>query len=113
MNQQAELIQKESKLVELKEWYTKILEYDEKDDYYFNHKKTFLGTLGYDKREDNAILTTRQYVGIIRLPGLKNLLKISPKTALNYMQLLSYAQTVKCNDRKPFFYYDVHQTVDV
>ena len=97
-------LEKES--VDLCEWETVILEYDKEDDSYLNGEFGGKKTVAYQRQDRNAIVDTKQFVGIVRLPGTGRILKVSPKTASKYMDLLCYARTVKCNDDKPFFYYD-------
>ncbi|MGE0793484.1 MAG: McrC family protein [Candidatus Woesearchaeota archaeon] len=103
--------------LEIQEWSKTHLNYFEEDEkYFFNEDKPFFNTLNYEKISHEALIGSNQFVGILKLPGNKDtptILKIEPKTASKYMDLLRFAQKIKCNDDKSFFYYDINERVDV
>ena len=107
------LLLEKQDLKKLREWDKVVIKHDDLDSLYLNQKDFFRGTLSYEKVGENSLINSKQFVGIIKLPGSNNILSISPKTASKYMDLFRFAQEVKCNDNKKFFYYDFNQKVDV
>lgn len=97
-------------IIELTEWKEEVLVYYWKDYDYLNRE--FKDTLTYREMGKNSLVKTKQFVGIIRLPGSKKILKIHPKTISRYMELLRYAQSIKCNDSKRFFHFDLKERVE-
>lgn len=94
--------------IELAEWKETFL--DEEDYDYLN--RSFKGTLSCRKIQNKTLVETKQFVGILKLPESETVLKINPKIASKYMELLRFAQSVKCNDNKKFFYYDFEEKVE-
>jgi 5-methylcytosine-specific restriction enzyme subunit McrC len=99
--------------IDLEEWKKRVLAYEKQDEEAISKLKNRReDTLVYEKLSENlAQIETRQYSGAILLPGSNKILRISPKTSSRYLHLLQYAQKVKCNDNKPFFFYDCEQVV--
>ena len=103
----------ENKLISLEEWKECILDTnDEKDSNYLKFD-TFKNTLSYVQCKDKSIIYTNQFVGILKLPSSKVILSINPKTLVNYLELLSYSQSIHCNDQKCLLYYDSKIRVDI
>jgi len=104
---------KQNTELKLNEWSSGVVEYSDKDQKYLN--KHFSNTITYTptNNKTNAIIEANQYVGVLRLPDTGTILKISPKTPLKYMNLLSFAQQVECKDTKTLFKYDDSQRLFV
>jgi 5-methylcytosine-specific restriction enzyme subunit McrC len=98
------------KTIKLYEWDEIILNCHQLDHDYLN--KNFKDKLAYKVIGDKTLIQTKQFVGILKLPESKTILKISPKTTSKYMELLKFAQSVKCKDNKKFFYYDLKEKVE-
>ncbi len=103
----------ETKKILLKEWSKDILPFHEEDSSYLNSDPSkFKGTISYEKIGDKALVNSYQFVGILKLPNSAPIL-IEPKTVVKYLDLLSYSQSVRCNDKKTLLYYDPRVTVEI
>lgn len=103
----------ETKKILLKEWSKEILPFYEEDLNYLNSDTSkFKGTVSFEQIEDKALIYTNQFVGILKLP-CSNVILIEPKTVVKYLELLSYSQSVKCNDKKTLLYYDPSIKVEI
>ena len=103
----------ETKKILLKEWGKEILPFYEEDLNYLNSDNSkFKGTVSFEQIGDKALIYTNQFVGILKLP-CSNVILIEPKTVVKYLELLSYSQSVKCNDKKTLLYYDPSIKVEI